>query len=64
MTKRKIDLQQNRLSPVSRKYLWRFVVYLFVLIVLSLLIYALRQKDSRSEDLGNIEQIEGVTLQE
>ena len=63
--RRKIDLKQHALSPVSRKYLLRIIMYVVLLSVLSGFIYYVsnRKPEPRKvKDPTEIKEIRGFTL--
>lgn len=69
--RRKIDLKQHALSPVSKAYLLRIIMYVVLLTGLSLFIFYLYNRkpepaDVKRQDMkvetDNIKEIRGVTL--
>lgn len=65
MSKSRIDLQKDRLPPVSKRYILRLVIYIVIIAILVALIYSLRNvKDKNEKQLNDVDNIEGVTLEE
>lgn len=63
---RKIDLKQHTLSPVSRHYLLRIIVYVIILTVLGFFMYYMynrtNQPQKKPVNPNEIKEIRGVTL--
>lgn len=63
--RRKIDLKQHALEPVSRKYLLRISMYVILLTVLSCFIYYLYNRKPEPREVrspNDVKEIRGVTL--
>lgn len=63
---RKIDLKQHALSPVSRKYLFRIILYVVILTTLGFFMYYMYNRPTQAKkapvDPKDIKEIKGVTL--
>ncbi|NVK65288.1 MAG: hypothetical protein HWE22_11915 [Flavobacteriales bacterium] len=63
---RKIDLKQHTLSPVSRKYLFRIILYVIILTFLGFFMYHVYNRPNQPKKAPvnpkDIKEIKGVTL--
>lgn len=63
---RKIDLKQHTLSPVSRRYLFRIILYVIILTTLGFFMYYMYNRPTQTKkapvDPKDIKEIKGVTL--
>jgi len=63
----KIDLQRHTLSPVSKRYLFRIILYVVLLTGLSLVVLYLYNREVEKPTVQNpedIEEIRGIQLEE
>lgn len=63
--RRKIDLKQHTLSPVSKRYLFRITLYVVILVGLCFVIYYLNNRNNQPKPVKNpkeIKEIRGITL--
>ena len=60
--RRKIDLKQHTLPPVSKRYIIRIIFYVLVLGIIAFGIYTLNNRPKKVRDGGKIQEIKGVQL--
>ena len=58
--RRKIDLRQHTLSPVSKKYLLRIILYVVLLTGLSLVVLYLYNREVEKPAVKNPEEIQEI----
>lgn len=58
----KFDLQQYTAKPVSRRYLYRILFYIALLITASIIVYKFKKKPQAIPPSSPTTEIEGITI--
>ena len=62
--KRKIDLQKHVVKRVSKKYLFKILLYIFLLTVITLIYVFYGAPKTEKKEVKEIEEIRNITIEE